>query len=177
MLYLLYSTVLYKGEIMKKIYITLSLLLLFLCGCSSTQVNNPYEICVKNEIFSYYNNKEDIPEFFNVLDISIKNHQDENNNVLVNQDGKIRSISIVDKNITTYKQISVGDNISKVQNNFSNVYTVDDIIYTVTFDGNIEKDNKSTDKKEDWIYINYITKDSIITRIVIYDAKYGSEMR
>lgn len=161
---------------MKKYLFTFIVISFLLIGCSSTQVNNPYEICIKNEIFSYYDNKEEIPKSFNLLDISIKNHQDENNNVLVNQDNEIRSISIVDKNITTYKQISVGDNISKVQNNFSNVYTIDNIIYTVAFDDSVEKDIKSPDKEDDWIYINYITKDSIITRIIIYDAKFGRSM-
>lgn len=163
---------------MKKYVLYFLSIMFLLIGCSQkeTSIKNPYEISIKNKFLSYYDTKENIPEEFNILNISIKNHQDINNNVLLDSKNKIRLISITDKNINTYNQISVGDNIKKIQDTFSYEYRNGNN-YMVIFNGNSEEDPTNQNKNDNWIWINYITDGSRITQIQIYDVKYGREMR
>ena len=167
---------------MKKYLFTFIIISFLLTGCySKTEVqeitiNNPYEIAIGNELLSYYGNKVNIPKCFDVLDISINNVQNQSNYVLVNNENSIRCISITDKDIITYKQISVGDNTNLIEDAFSNEYKIDND-YMVIFNGITEEDPTNKNKKDDWIWINYITDGSQITKIQICDVKFGSEMR
>ena len=88
----------------------------------------------------------------------------------------IRCISVANKTVKTYKGISVGDNINKIENIFSCEYKVGDN-YMVIFNNNVEEDPTNQNKEDNWIWINYITDGSQITQIQIYDVKYGREMR
>ncbi len=167
---------------MKKYLFTFIVILFLLTGCSSktevqeTTINNPYEIAINNEKLSYYGNKDDIPESFDVLDISASNLQNDSNNVLVNNENSIRCISVTNKDVITYNQISVGDNISLIEDTFTNEYKIDNK-YMVIFNGSTEEDPTNKNKEDGWIWINYITDGSQITKIQIYDVKFGSEMR
>ena len=141
-----------------------------------TTINNPYEIAINNEILSYYGNKDDVPKSFNVLDISASNLQNDSNNILVNNENSIRCISVTNKDVITYNQISVGDNISLIEDAFVHEYKMDNK-YMVIFNGATEEDPTNQNKEDGWILINYITDGSQITKIQIYDVKFGSEMR
>ena len=167
---------------MKKYLFTFIVISFLLTGCSSktevqeTIINNPYEISIDNEILSYYGNKDDIPKSFDVLNISASNLQNDSNNVLVNNKNSIRCISVTNKNVITYNQISVGDKISLIEDTFAYEYKTDNK-YMVIFNGTIEEDPTNQNKQDSWLWINYITDGSQITKIQIYDVKFGSEMR
>ena len=47
----------------------------------------------------------------------------------------------------------------------------------VIFNGTIEEDPTNQNKQDSWIWINYITDGSQITKVQIYDVKFGREMR
>lgn len=167
---------------MKKYLFTFIVISFLLTGCSSktevqeTTINNPYEISIDNEILSYYGNKDSIPKSFDVLDISASNLQNDSNNVLVNNENSIRCISVTNKDVITYNQISVGDKISLIEDTFVYEYKIDNK-YMVIFNGTIEEDPTNQNKQDGWLWINYITDGSQITKIQIYDVKFGSEMR
>ena len=162
---------------MKKHIMLYIIITLILTGCSVTEkqkitINNPYEVAINNKILSYYDTKEDVPIEFNVLDTSFENIQKVDNNALVDSDNKIRRISITDKNVITYNQISVGDNVSKIEDNYLYEYKFENI-YMVIFNGNQEESPTNQNKGNDWIWITYIIDDSKISQIQIYDVKYG----
>ena len=167
---------------MKKYLFTFIVISFLLTGCSSktevqeTTINNPYEISIDNEILSYYGNKDSIPKSFDVLDISTSNLQNDSNNVLVNNENSIRCISVTNKDVITYNQISVGDKISLIEDTFSYEYKIDNK-YMVIFNGTMEEDPTNQNKQDSWLWINYITDGSQITKIQIYDVKFGREMR
>lgn len=167
---------------MKKYLFTFIVISFLLTGCSSktevqeTTINNPYEISIDNEILSYYGNKYSVPKSFDVLDISASNLQNDSNNVLVNNENSIRCISATNKDVITYNQISVGDKISLIEDTFDYEYKIDNK-YMVIFNGTIEEDPTNQNKQDSWLWINYITDGSQITKIQIYDVKFGSEMR
>ena len=169
---------------MKKYLFTFIVISFLLTGCSSqtevqeTAINNPYEISIDNEILSYYGNKDDIPKSFDILEFSLDAIQDKNDNdvVIVNHDNKIRYISVTNKNVITYNQISVGDKINLIEDAFAYEYKIDNK-YMVIFNGTIEEDPTNQNKQDGWLLINYITDGSQITKIQIYDVKFGREMR
>ena len=167
---------------MEKYLFTFIIISFLLTGCSSqtevqeTAINNPYEIYIDNEILSYYGNKDDIPKSFDVLDISASNLQNDSNNVLVNNENSIRCISVTNKDVITYNQISVGDKIDLIEDAFAYEYKIDNK-YMVIFNGTIEEDPTNQNKQDSWLWINYITDGSQITKIQIYDVKFGREMR
>ena len=167
---------------MKKYLFTFIVISFLLTGCSSKTeiqeitINNPYEVAINNEILSYYGNKDDIPKYFNVLDVSTNNLQNNSNNILVNDENSIRCISVTNEDVITYNQISVGDNISLIEDTFMYEYKIEDK-YIVIFNGNTEEDPTNQNKEDNWLWINYITDGSQITKIQIYDVKFGREMR
>lgn len=166
---------------MIKLLILFIVLLFSLTGCSKIKtqevtINAPYEISIDNVILSYYDTKDSIPSDFNILDNSLDNYQNKDNNILVDSNGIVRCISITDKDIDTYKEISVGDDTNKIEDSFSYEYKNGDN-YMVIFNGNTEEDPTNQNKEDSWIWINYTSDGSQITQIQIYDVKYGREMR
>ncbi|MGN0473225.1 MAG: hypothetical protein ACI4F8_10310 [Lachnospiraceae bacterium] len=167
---------------MKKYLFTFIVISFLLTGCSSktevqeTTINNPYEISIDNKMLSYYGNIDDIPKSFEVLNISISNFQNDSNNVLVNNENSIRCISITNKNVITYNQISVGDKIGLIEDAFAYECKISNN-YMVIFNGTIEEDPTNQNKQDSWLWITYITDGSQITKIQIYDVKFGREMR
>lgn len=170
---------------MKKRYLLLITSLFLISGCSQSKsneinVNNPYEVAKGTSILSYYDTEENINlDGFEILKnepsnvIGICNQSD--NRIIVNN-GTIRSIYIVDENIITYKGISVGDSIDKIENTFEHEYKINDY-YKVIFNNNIEEDPANPNKEDAWIWIAYYTDGSKITSILIYDVLYGSELK
>lgn len=170
---------------MKKHFLLLTALFFLLSGCSQDKseeisVNNPYEIAKGTSTLSYYDAEEDISvEGFNILDLNPENVigiQNQNENRIIIKDGIIRCIYIVDKDISTYNDISVGDSIDKIENNYEYEYKTGSY-YNVVFNGNIEDDLTNQNKEDNWICITYFTDGSKITSIQIYDVRYGSELR
>lgn len=168
---------------MKKVLSVLILIAFILSGCSnaknsSTKVENPYEINVKGEILSYYGDKTDFENIgFEVLNSPLKSSQSNKNNIFANSEDMIRNIVIIDKNISTYKDITVGDSVDKIESSFINEINLK-TSYAVLFDGTNEIDPKNDDiKKDNCIWINYTTNGKTIEKIAIYDVLYGKEMR
>ena len=169
---------------MKKCFAAFIIIFLFLTGCSSEKergaiINNPYEIFVKGKVLSYYDTESQIDENeFDISNCELKDIQNAKNNLIGTDKNKnIRFISITDSEITTYKQIAVGDSIKKVINVFDNEYKIGDNRYSVLFNGTQEEDPANAEKDNSWIWINYITDGDKITRIMIYDVKFGRESR
>ena len=94
----------------------------------------------------------------------------------MNNENEIRSITITNKDVKTYKDISVGDKIEKVQFNYNYENEMGDNIF-VTINGDKEIDPETENKPEDTIYINYYYDNDTITKIAIYDATYATTMR
>lgn len=153
-----------KRKIAVMLIITCTLLM---NGCtdSTASVSTPDEISDGESIISYNDNKES------------DDFQSFQQYVTTNDDGDIRNINISSSNINTYKNICVGDDITKVEDLFSYEYEMSDTIYSVLFDGTKEINPTEEDKGDSWIWINYIYENNKITSISIYDVKYGREMQ
>lgn len=170
---------------MKKHLLLLITSLLLLSVCSQKEsdkinVSNPYEISKDTFTLSYYDTEDNIGiDGFTILERNSSNIiglSEQNNNCIIVHDGIIRCIYIVNKDIITYKGISVGDNIDKISDTFTNINKLQDT-YNVLFNGNIEEDTVSQDKEDTWIWITYYTDGSKITSIQIYDVLYGSKLK
>ena len=167
---------------MKKLLVSTLLLSILLCGCSQKQSNsmisNPYEIGVNGNVLSYYDNKSNFESCgFEILNNALKSTQSKQNNVFVNKEDHVRNIVVADKDIITYKGISVGDDVNKILNNFEYENSLGDN-YSVLFDGTTEINSKDKSaKQDDFIWINYTTNGKIIEKIAICDVLYGKEMR
>lgn len=168
---------------MKKHFLPFIALLFLLSGCSQSKseeisVNNPYEIAKGTTTLSYYDTKDDINiEEFTILEREPSNIigiRQQSNNCIIVHDGMIRCIYIVDEDIITYKGISVGDSIDKLDDTFSNISQSQDI-YSVLFNDSTEEDPVNQNKEDTWIWITYYTDEEKITSIQIYDVKYGRE--
>ena len=166
---------------MKKCFLFFITSLFWLSGCSSnesneTTVNNPYEIAKGTSTLSYYDTEDNINiDGFNVIENNLHNFQDKNNNIIVNEGGTIRCITVVDDTVKTFKSISIGDEIDKIEETFNSEYKNGDN-YMVLFNANIEEDPTNQNKEDTWIWITYYTDGSKITSIQIYDVKYGNIM-
>ena len=161
---------------MKKRFLLLITLLFCLSGCSQS-VNNPYEIVKGTSMLSYYDTKDNIDiEGFNVLEMDLQNILDQNNSIIVNENGVIRCITITDDTVKTFRSISVGDKIEKIEHSFNHESQFNNV-YLVLFNNNIEEDPDSQDKEDTWIWIAYYTDGSQITFIKIYDVLYGRAWR
>ncbi len=165
---------------MKKHFLLLMALLFLISGCSQSRseeisVNNPYEIVKGASILSYYDTEDNISiDGFNIVENNLQNFQDKNDNIIVNDDGIIRCITVVNKTVKTFKSISVGDNIDKIEDNYEYEYKTGSC-YNVVFNGNIEGDLTNQDKEDNWICITYYSDNNKITSIQIFDIKYGRE--
>lgn len=171
-----------EGHYMKKHFFFLITLLFVLSGCSKNDskeiiINNPYEIAKGETTLSYYDTEDKVSiDGFNIIENTIQNFQDKNNNIIINDDGEIRCITIVDNTVKTFKSISVGDSVNKIEESFDNEYQNGNN-YMVIFNNDIEEDPANPDKENTWVWITYFTDESKITSIQIYDVKYGSELK
>lgn len=159
---------------MKKYFLFLVISLLLFTGCSLSKpsVNNPYEIVKGKSKLSYYDTEDNIDiDGFDVSENSVQNFLNENNNIIVNKDGMIRCINISDKDVITYKQISVGDDVNKIKKAFNYERKIGND-YNVIFNENTEEDPTNENQEESWTSIFYITDGSKITGIQISDVKY-----
>lgn len=167
---------------MKKCFLLLFTLFFMISGCSSNKpneinVDNPYEIAKGTSILSYYDTEDSIDiDGFNVLENSLRNSLDKNNNIIVNDGGAIRCITVVDDTVKTFRSISIGDEIAKIEETYNNEYRIGNN-YMVLFNNDIEEDPANQKKEDTWIWITYYTDGSQITSIQIYDVKYGREVR
>jgi len=167
---------------MKKRFLLLATSLFLLSGCSSNEsneinANNPYEITKGTSSLSYYDTEDNIDiDGFNVLENSLQNFQDKNNNIIIDENGVIRCIIITDETVKTFQSISVGDSIDKIEDTFEHEYKLNDY-YNVIFNNNTEEDLADQNKEDDWICITYYTDGSQITAIKIYDVLYGREFQ
>ena len=169
---------------MKKYLLLLIVLPFLLSGClqnkfEKIRVNNPYEIVKGTTTLSYYDTVDNIRiDGFKILDLTCDNILgllDKNENRIIMNDGIIRLIHIVDKDILTYNDISVGDDIEKLNDTFNKIH-IDKDVYTVILDNSIEQDYANPDKEDTWIWIHYFTDGLKITAIQIYDVKYGRDL-
>ena len=148
-----------------------------LTGCSTTdnlntQILSPDSIQLGNQILKY--NTENIADVFWDAEVDF----------VISKDNKVRSIQITDRDIETYKGISVGDSIDKVKLAFKYEIEYNDC-YTVLLNGTTEINLEQDDGKFDdtWIYLTYYStnetpwQDGVIEKITIYDCKYGQYLR
>lgn len=153
-----------------------------LSGCSQSKseeisVNNPYEIAKGTSTLSYYDTENNISvDGFNIVENNLQNFQDKNDNIIVNDDGTIRCITVVNDKVKTFQSISVGDSTEKIEEFFDNEYQNGNN-YMVLFAGGTEQDPANPDKEDNWIWITYFINDNKVTSIQIYDVKYGREMK
>ncbi len=149
-----------------------SILLLSGCGnLSADSVVNPYELKSGSELLSLYGEKETFGENgFEVFDYESDLIRTPEINGIVAARNDISSINICDENVITYKSISVGDDISKVENAFEYEYQNYDSSYLVLFnDKNEEVDINSIDSQNNdiTVTITYLFEDTKIKRIII----------
>jgi PBP1b-binding outer membrane lipoprotein LpoB len=167
---------------MKKRFLFLIALIFLLSGCSQNKyeeisVNNPYEIAKGTSTLSYYDTENNISvDGFNIVENNLQNFQDKNDNIIVNGDGAIRCITVVNDTVKTFQSISVGDSTEKIEESFDNEYQNGNN-YMVLFNNDIEEDPTNANKEDSWIWITYFTYDNKVTSIQIYDVKYGREIK
>lgn len=170
---------------MKKHFLLLIVLLFLLSGCSQNKseeisVNNPYEIVKGTSVLSYYDTEDNISiDGFNIVENNLQNSQDKNDNIIVNDDGAIRCITIADDTVKTFREISVGDSIDKIEESFDYEYHHEyqnGSSYMVLFADKSEQDPTDSNKEDTWIWITYHTDGDKITLIKIYDVLYGSKL-
>lgn len=172
-----------KGICMKKRFLLLVTSLFMLTGCSSNKSNeinidNPYEIAKGTSTLSYYDTEDSIEiDGFNVLENNLRNALDKNNNIIVNSSGVIRCITIVDDTVKTFRSISIGDKIAKIEETYNNKDQICNNYMVLFDDNNKEEDPANKNKEDTWIWITYYTDGSQITSIQIYDVQYGRECR
>lgn len=96
---------------------------------------------------SYYDTEDSIDiDGFNVLENSLRNSLDKNNNIIVNDSGAIRCITVVDDTVKTFRSISTGDEIAKIEETYSNEYKIGNN-YMVLFNDDTEEDPASQKKE------------------------------
>lgn len=172
-----------KGTFMKKHILLLVTSLLLLTGCADkASVDKPYEIAKGTTILSYYDTESEIDiDGFEVVQNTAENTMDylwhrDNDAILVNEDGVIRSITVVDKDVKTFRAISVGDSVNKIEQTFNCVFKFGDIYY-VFFNDGVEVDMDDQTQKDILIKILYYTDGSQITAIQIHDEIFAETLR
>ena len=97
---------------MKKHFLPFIALLFLLSGCSQSKseevsVNNPYEIAKGANTLSYYDTEDSISvDGFNIVENNLQNFQDKNDNIIVNDDGTIRCITVVSDTVKTFQEVN-----------------------------------------------------------------------
>lgn len=167
---------------MKKLFGLLITSLFLLSGCSQNtsdkaNVSYPYEITDGISTLSYYDTEDAISiDDFTILEYSADNIigiRNQSDNCIIVRDGVIRSIFIVDEDIVTYKGISVGDSVDKIENTFNKVYQLRDV-YSIVYNEDAEEVLTKQGNEDNWIWIVYYTDGSKVTSIQIYDNKYAT---
>ena len=148
---------------MKKTSLLLLLSMLAASGCGKSGLAAG-QISYSGKTLTYGENKVDDAFFTDGVELTLNN------------DNEVRSITITNKDVKTYKDISVGDKIEKVQFDYNFEHEMGNNIF-VTIDGDKEIDPETENKSEDTIYINYYYDNDTITKIAIYDATYATTMR
>lgn len=170
---------------MKKYLIVVSILTLILCSCSKKSVNDPSEISVNGKIIKYSETKDTVEKKLGdegvVTELFLLNDGYEYQNavqILYNDIENIRYLRVMDAKVDTYKNISVGDDISKVFEEFDYVQE-SGFYYSVIFNGIEEVDNRTVGIQDDWIMISYKTvEDSdTIVMINIIDMRFATQLR
>lgn len=166
-------------------YIVLFIILLSGCGINNKKninISKPNQIIVDNLLISYtdkeykklkkhvYELRVDNP-LSDIYSKALENKEDIC--IITNEIGKIREIKIYNSNIKTYTGISVGDNVTDIENNFKYINRNNEGFFMVYFDenGEIDYNNKLLD--DDILIIQYKYKNNIITRIDIYDNYFS----
>ncbi len=148
---------------MKKPRLLLLLSVLAILGCGKAELEAG-QISYSGKTLTYGENKVDDVFFTDGVELTS------------NTDNEVRSITITNKEVKTYKNISVGDKIEKVQSDYNYENEIGNTIL-VTIDDDKEIDPETENKPEDTIYINYYYDNDTITKIAIYDAIYAVTMR
>lgn len=157
--------------IMKKILIACSLIVCcFSVGCSRSSNQaalNSDQIKYKDSILSY-NDTEISDDFFT-----------DGIDFVINDENKIRSITIENKDVVTFNEISIGDKSSKIESKYKYEQSYNDT-YMVLLDGNSEiniEKYPDSERENNWLWINYYIDDDTISKIVLYDYEYGKYMK
>lgn len=148
---------------MKKTSLLLLLSMLAASGCGKSGLAAG-QISYSGKTLTYGENKVEDVFFTDGVELTLNN------------ENEIRSITITNKEVKTYKNISVGDKIEKVQSDYNYENEIGNTIL-VTIDDDKEIDPETENKPEDTIYINYYYDNDTITKIAIYDAIYATTMR
>ena len=175
---------------MKKI---IGILLIVYCsclfGCGTQEELTPTDIAFQNTIVTYNSTQEEtetiLKDFTMTLDENypfnnfymVENDDAELFDIIVNEDGFVRAIDVVDPEVRTYKDIAVGDNISKMTDAFKHEFPFEDTVYSVLMNGDTEVDPRLQENEDSWLWINYKYENDIITKITIYDVQYGKKLR
>lgn len=154
---------------MKKIlyFVNTIILSIFLIGCNK-EINTNTSIDA-NQI--YYHEKTLTYNTTNIDDDFYSNGI----NLVINKDNQVRSIEITNQEVKTYKNISVGDPVSKIQSSYNYETEIGNTIF-VTINENTEIPTDS-EKSDDTVYINYVCEDNTIKSIIIYDSQYATKMK
>lgn len=151
----------------KNMFVVIGICATLLSGCSKNvqSISLPCEIANNNSTISYNDNRDS------------KSFSEFSNIIITDNEGNIRSFNIDSSDIQTYKDISVGDDIKKIEDSFEYEYAIRDNTYSVLFNDSTEENPTEENKDDSWLWINYTYDNNKITNIYIYDVKYGREMR
>ena len=144
-----------------------------LCGRGNkVKKLQPHEWILDGTVMSYYDDGNSIDEtvcskYTGFIEAT---WSDSKNRVAV-REGEIRAFITDDKEVKTYKGISVGDSVKVLTDTFSYINGDEGICFYVFFDGTTEINVEEMRPEDRWICITYDLEDGIITRITISDAE------
>lgn len=171
-----------KNQWMKKCcaFVGVMVSMFAVCGCGNKADKlKPYEWLMDDKVVSFYDSKAELEEvgcpWFEDYFEAVRS---DNEDFGVSRDGEtLCYMEIADASIVTYKDICVGDEITKVEDTFSYELPLRES-YSVCFDGATEVEiDDEEDWKDNYLVLYYYVEDGIIERIVVTDGLFMRTMR
>ena len=165
-----------------RLFATITIMTFILCSCKKSI--SPSEITIDNKIISYSDNKETVESIFGrgiETELYFSDAYDYDNKIqfIYNEEDQIRAIKVIDESAVTFKNIKVGDDVTKLREEHK--YEVKhNNLYFVLYDGQTEVDSydENTEKEDHMIYINYFIDDNDkIEAITIIDGYFNEVLK
>lgn len=149
-----------------------------LCACGGKEKElQPHEWRMDGKVLSYYGGTKELDkETCPIYDDYISGAMSDSMNWIVSKDeDEIRSFCTRDNSVVTYKEISVGDKVSVVEDAFSYEQGIGES-YNVYFDGTMEVDIEEHGYEDELIVLYYYVEDGVIEEIYVMDGLFGMTM-
>lgn len=158
------------------------LILLLVCLLTKSQLM-PNQIKSNNSVISYTCNVDEIPSdnlqigYAKSISDSVL-FEEQKDMILLTNNNKIRKMRILNDSIKTYKNVRIGDSVSKIKSLFKyEEVNQAKTIYSVIFEGKQEVQPPNTlyspENPNQYIIISYLVENDVIKEIQIYDGQFA----